>query len=336
MTRHRARPLLSVAALILPLLALLGATALPANALGDRADRHNSQGEVRGGQGHGDDAAEEDSESTDEQDDPPGNNGTVKIERVVGTDEGTPDNNPHPGCTFLIEWYGYDEGPDINSHVTFTAQSPTGGQVAMGGTSPSEVFVGEDPATGAGTPTGLDGSQEYTLTFTDEPHPQQGYHVKLTVETPYSQGADVKQKVYWVEPCDQDAAAAGEEAAGEGDESAPAEETDLQATDSEQATAGNVEVEGEQPASGGVEVLGEQASVSGSQAAQESAAQAAETGAAPVPSAIEAGLNGLSDLSDEAWSRQLAAALGVLLGVALAGVVLLRRRSRARAVATRD
>ncbi len=33
-------------------------------------------------------------------------------------------------------------------------------------------------------------------------HPQQGYHVKLTIHAPGSQGADTKHKVFWVEPCE--------------------------------------------------------------------------------------------------------------------------------------
>ncbi len=34
-----------------------------------------------------------------------------------------------------------------------------------------------------------------------DPHPIQGYHVKLTVNAEGSQGADVKHKVFWVEGC---------------------------------------------------------------------------------------------------------------------------------------
>ena len=34
-----------------------------------------------------------------------------------------------------------------------------------------------------------------------EPHPIQGYHVKLTVNAPGSIGADTKYKVFWVTGC---------------------------------------------------------------------------------------------------------------------------------------
>jgi hypothetical protein len=35
-----------------------------------------------------------------------------------------------------------------------------------------------------------------------EPHAQQGWHVKLTVNNDGSQGADVKHKVFWVLGCE--------------------------------------------------------------------------------------------------------------------------------------
>ena len=130
---------------------------------------------------------------------PPGNNGTVKVAEL-GDMDAPPDNDPHVGCTFTVEWYGFDQGPDIISHVTFESQAPTADAV-LDVTGPSEVFVGADPATGAGTPTGLDGREVYTLSFHGDPHPVQGYHVKLTVNTPGSQGADKKSKVFWVKGC---------------------------------------------------------------------------------------------------------------------------------------
>lgn len=139
--------------------------------------------------------------------DPAGNNGTVKI-AALGDLDSIPNNTPHPGCSFQVEWYGFDEGEDVVSTVTFAAHAPTS-DVLIGGTSPSEVFVGGDPASGAGTETGLDGRQVYDLTFDGEPHPKQGYHVKLTVSTPRSLGNDTKTKVFWVAPCEEDAAVGG-------------------------------------------------------------------------------------------------------------------------------
>ena len=46
-------------------------------------------------------------------------------------------------------------------------------------------------------------STTWTLALSAYPvHPQQGYHVKLTVNADGSQGADTKHKVFWVGPCD--------------------------------------------------------------------------------------------------------------------------------------
>ena len=131
--------------------------------------------------------------------DPPGNNGTVKVAEL-GDMDAPPDNDPHVGCTFTVEWYGFDQGPDIISDVTFEMQAPTA-RVVLHVDGPAQVFVGGDPASGAGTPTGLDGREQYTLTFHGDPHPVQGYHVKLTVHTPGSRGADKKSKVFWVQGC---------------------------------------------------------------------------------------------------------------------------------------
>jgi hypothetical protein len=64
------------------------------------------------------------------------------------------------------------------------------------------VFIGEDDNSGGGSEAGLDASETYTLDFTGfEPHPQQGFHVKLTINADGSQGADVKHKVFWVTGC---------------------------------------------------------------------------------------------------------------------------------------
>jgi hypothetical protein len=129
--------------------------------------------------------------------DPPGNNGVIKIEGV-DISSGPPDNNPHQGCTFTVEFYNYDENPANTATVTFADQAPTsdgGLQVVSGDLTP---FIGEDAAGGGND---LDAKVTYTLKFTGEPHPQQGYHVKITVEADGSIGADTKHKVFWVEGC---------------------------------------------------------------------------------------------------------------------------------------
>jgi hypothetical protein len=131
--------------------------------------------------------------------DPPGNNGTVKIDDVPFDD--LPNNEPHVDCTFQVDFYGYDEG-DLEATVTFEAHPPTqregDDQVLLTDT----VFIGEDDNSGGGSEAGLDASETYTLDFTGiEPHPVQGFHVKLTINAEGSQGADVKHKVFWVTGC---------------------------------------------------------------------------------------------------------------------------------------
>jgi hypothetical protein len=127
---------------------------------------------------------------------PPGNNGTVKIDDVAFDD--APDNEPHVGCTFQVDFYGYDQG-DLFADVSFEAHPPTGPvQVLLTDT----VFIGEDDNAGGGSQAGLDASATYTLDFDGiEPHPNQGFHVKLTIHADGSQGADTKHKVFWVTGC---------------------------------------------------------------------------------------------------------------------------------------
>jgi len=127
---------------------------------------------------------------------PPGNNGTVKVDGIPFDDH--PNNEPHVGCTFQVDFYGFDEG-DLFADVTFESHPPTGPvQVLLTDT----VFIGEDDNSGGGSEAGLDASATYTLDFTGiQPHPNQGFHVKLTVNAEGSQGADTKHKVFWVTGC---------------------------------------------------------------------------------------------------------------------------------------
>jgi hypothetical protein len=131
--------------------------------------------------------------------DPPGNNGTIKIDNVAFDDH--PNNEPHVGCVFQVDFYGFDEG-DLSAHVTFESQPPTPTGPDSVTLLEDEVFIGEDDNSGGGSEAGLDASETYTLNFRDiQPHPQQGFHVKLTINAEGSQGADVKEKVFWVEQC---------------------------------------------------------------------------------------------------------------------------------------
>jgi hypothetical protein len=131
---------------------------------------------------------------------PPGNNGTVKVDRMAFDEH--PNNQPHVGCQFQVDFYGFDVDPSYFATVAFELHAPTANgrtmEVISGDLTP---FIGEDDNSGAGSEAGLDAAETYTLAFTGAPHAQQGYHVKLTVHAPGSHGADTKHKVFWVEGC---------------------------------------------------------------------------------------------------------------------------------------
>ena len=247
---------------------------------GQGPDHPTGQGNGQGGDGHN----------------PPGNNGTVKI-FGPGDEAGTPSNNPHPGCTVGVEWFGFDEGQDVVSTVTFAPQAPTS-DVTIGGASPSQVFVGGDPAGGG---TDLDGHQSYTLTFSGgAPHPKQGYHVKLTVATPYSLGNDTKTKVFWVEPC-----------AAEEDTTTSSPTEGAAASGSDQGDRG-VEAETATAPDTAEEISGVEAETA--------------TAGAAVPTSVDAGEDS-STLAD--WARSPWPLVAVAGGLTLAGAAIARRRSRA-------
>ncbi|WP_228941505.1 hypothetical protein [Nocardioides sp. Leaf374] len=255
------------------------------------------------GQGPGDGAGG----TSPQGEDPAGNNGTVKI-APLGEIDSIPQNTPHPGCTFQVEWYGFDEGEDIVSSVGFAMQAPTG-DVGLEVDGPLQVPVGGDPASGAGTDTGLDGTQAYTLSFTGDPHPQQGYHVKLTVATPGSQGNDTKTKVFWVEPCEEPARSEGA-SGGAGSTEAGSGVLDAElSADADAATSGTD--------------VGTATATSADEAPDTSDASA-------VPSAVDAGDGGvLADAVD--WVRSPLPLLVIGLGVLLAAAgVVTQRRARTR------
>jgi hypothetical protein len=128
--------------------------------------------------------------------DRPGNNGTVKIDTAPY--DSHPNNEPHVVCAFEVDFYNYGAG-DYNAKVEFALHPPTADDrsmtVASGDPDP---FIGGDRPGGG---TDVDAQETYELAFSGDPHPKQGYHVKLTINAPFSQGADTKHKVFWVQPC---------------------------------------------------------------------------------------------------------------------------------------
>ncbi|MFE7226936.1 hypothetical protein ACFU7D_19225 [Nocardioides sp. NPDC057577] len=239
--------------------------------------------------------------ATGDHGDPAGNNGTVKVIKHGNIDD-VPNNEPHVGCTLDIEWYGFDEGEDIVSEISFELHAPTDtGELTVDG--PSSVPVGGDAASGAGTDDGLDGRETYTLSATGLAHPKQGFHVKVTIHTPGSIGNDTKTKVFWFQNC------------------AVEEEPSTSPSPSEEPTE---PAASEEPTDEPTEAT---------PVSDETEPAADESSAAPVadsdvPTNIDAGLAGDSESPVPAMWPLLA----MLAGAAAAGtalVVVLRRRAAA-------
>lgn len=122
---------------------------------------------------------------------PPGNNGTVKI-NDEDADNGQGNEPQLTACTLNIKWFGFDTGTR-KSTVSFEAQSPTQqSQLLTPATAQEETFEG----TGVGG-TNQAYSKNYTMSFTGAPQAQ-GYHVKVVVTTDGSQGNDTKSKTFWL------------------------------------------------------------------------------------------------------------------------------------------
>jgi LPXTG-motif cell wall-anchored protein len=136
--------------------------------------------------------------------DPAGANGTVKIDSVPVDDKIS--NEPHMGCNFAVKFFNFDANQHAN--IIFTVQPPSGSGTEL--LRRDNVLVSTDPA-GGGKP---DPDEVFTFSASQlgldayKLQPQQGYHVKLTVEIIGAPGAG-KHKVFWVQPCTQGADGAG-------------------------------------------------------------------------------------------------------------------------------
>lgn len=103
------------------------------------------------------------------------------------------------GCAFAIHFFGFDQGAHTGT-ATFELQPPTGDSVLL----VDSTFIGEDQAGGG---TDLDGTlyEDLSGAIADSgvtAHPNQGFHIRLTVDAEGSIGADTKHKTFWVTDCD--------------------------------------------------------------------------------------------------------------------------------------
>lgn len=124
--------------------------------------------------------------------DPPGNNGTVKIERDGPADEDRGNEPIGDGCIIWLEFYGFDEGQTAD--ITFTAQAPSGSGELL---TDKAVLISDDPAGGG---QDRDAVIAYNLTSAVQGlkvDKQQGYHIKLSSDSLEAPGG-AKHKVFWI------------------------------------------------------------------------------------------------------------------------------------------
>jgi LPXTG-motif cell wall-anchored protein len=133
--------------------------------------------------------------------DPPGANGTIKIDAEPFDSD--VNNEPHASCTFQVKLFGFDK--DQHANLVFTVHPPSSaqgpGELAL---RVNDVLISDDNAGGARP------DPDEVFTFTADQldlsgataHPKQGYHIKLTMEniSGMPPGAG-KHKVFWLQPC---------------------------------------------------------------------------------------------------------------------------------------
>jgi len=106
---------------------------------------------------------------------------------------------PHVDCDFAVAFWGFDADQTLD--VSFAGQAPTGKDTPLTVTGASTSITSPDDAGGG---QDYDGELQFTadqlnLSSLGAPHPKQGYHIKLTVNT-YEPGGH-KYKVFWLQPC---------------------------------------------------------------------------------------------------------------------------------------
>ncbi|MCW3844884.1 LPXTG cell wall anchor domain-containing protein [Micromonospora yasonensis] len=129
---------------------------------------------------------------------PPGDNGTVKIDGMPFSDN--VDNEPHVTCQFELEFFNFDTNQKAN--LTLWAQPPSSTPKDRIVWSRQNVLISKDPASGAEN----DHDEVIRLSANDLDlsgltQKQQGYHIKLDVDLIGGKSNDGKHKVFWLKPC---------------------------------------------------------------------------------------------------------------------------------------
>lgn len=129
--------------------------------------------------------------------DPPGNNGTVKIDQSDPPDMDRGNEPIGDNCQLSLKFYGFDQNQKAD--ITFAAHPPSGQKVLLVDTGDDATgrLISDDPAGG-----GQDEDAVITYDLTSavqglEAHAQRGYHIKLSVDVKGAPGG-AKHKVFWI------------------------------------------------------------------------------------------------------------------------------------------
>ncbi|MDT7572977.1 MAG: hypothetical protein QOE05_3151 [Actinomycetota bacterium] len=130
---------------------------------------------------------------------PPGNNGTIKIDYAAPADSGHA-NRPHPGCAFQLRMFNFDD--DQTGTITFVGQAPTKLGTLL---TQTHVLLSDDAAGG-----GQDVDEVYAYTaqqlgLIGKPQAKQGWHIKVSVDADNAPGG-AKHKVFWLKCAETPAA----------------------------------------------------------------------------------------------------------------------------------
>jgi LPXTG-motif cell wall-anchored protein len=131
--------------------------------------------------------------------DPPGANGTVKIDGAPYADANN--NEPHVTCEFRVEFFNFDKGE--RADIILAAQPPSGKFFEVARL--DNRLVSDDGATGGSVRRDPDEYFQFSADDLDLAdavlHPRQGYHIKLTVDRKNHPEWTEKHKVFWLAPC---------------------------------------------------------------------------------------------------------------------------------------
>jgi hypothetical protein len=131
-----------------------------------------------------------------------GKNGVLKIQDLVGNKEPQPDNDPHVGCRFRIEFRGFDKADELVAAWQLLGHPPSvkGGKEDVIVTS-GEQFVGQDDASQGAND--IDAFVDINLSQFDldalgfEENKKGEVHLRVEADLPGFKGNGLKTKTFW-------------------------------------------------------------------------------------------------------------------------------------------